>query len=231
MKLAVNEIYGPVHQGEGANLGMPVIFLRLSGCNQACVWCDTPYTWDWTGKNGIAYSRKAEVHVMPLDTIYAKLHTSGTRNLVVTGGEPMLQQEPLFELFHMLKENGWNHIEMETAGTIKPIYFNDIDLFTVSPKLAHSGNARSLSINPDALREFTRTQSVFKFVVQKIEDFDELDDLVLDYDLSPVYVMAEGIDADGLQLTMQEIAEATLERGYYLSPRLQVMLHGNKRAV
>lgn len=230
-KIAVNEIFGPTFQGEGISLGMPVAFLRVSGCNQACVWCDTPYTWDWTGKNGVKYDRKQETHIMSLDDICVKLRSLPVRNLVVSGGEPMLQQEALFNLFSLLRGQGWRHIEMETAGSIKPIYFNHINLFTVSPKLAHSGNARSLSINPSALREFTRTASVFKFVVQSLSDFDEIDELVEAYKLSPVYIMAEGIEAEGLQLTMQQIAEATLQRGYSLTPRLQIMLHGNKRGV
>lgn len=225
--LAVNEIFGPTFQGEGLNIGMPVMFLRLAGCNQTCVWCDTPYTWDWS-----RFDPKKEVHKMTLEQVAEQLVQSPIKNLVISGGEPLLQQHALFRLFRLLKSQGWKHIEMETAGSIKPIYSNDIDLFTVSVKLANSGNRRDLSINPSALHELSqRCKAVFKFVVSSLADYREIDELVNTYKMQKVYIMPEGISADAVQEKAQIISNAAIERGYYLTTRMQVLLYGNKRAI
>jgi 7-cyano-7-deazaguanosine (preQ0) biosynthesis protein QueE len=225
--LAVNEIFGVTFQGEGKNIGMPVMFLRLAGCNQACVWCDTPYTWDWK-----RFDPRQEIHKMTIEQVAERLLQSPVKNLVVSGGEPMLQQDNLFHLFRLLKSKGWQNIEIETAGTIKPIYSNDLDLFTISIKLGNSGNPRSRSIQPAAIQEFVRCRSrVFKFVVGDLSDYNEIDELVKQYNLSPVYIMPKGIRAEKIQETLQAITAAALERGYHITTRMQILIHGNKRAV
>lgn len=235
--LAVSEIFGPTFQGEGKNIGLPVMFLRLAGCNQHCVWCDTPYTWRFTDKYphewNTVFDPKKEIHKMSIEQVKDILMKHlPLGNLVVSGGEPMLQQDNLFRLFRELKRDDWKHIEMETAGSIKPIYSNDIDLFTVSIKLSNSGNPRNLSINPIAIAEFMRgKRAIFKFVASSLEDFDEIDALVTKFNLSPVYIMPEGIDGDKLQETAQQIAQAAIERNYLLTMRMQILLYGNKRGV
>jgi 7-cyano-7-deazaguanosine (preQ0) biosynthesis protein QueE len=234
--LVVNEIFGPTFQGEGRNLGMPTMFLRLAGCNLACVWCDTPYTWDWAGKNGKAYNPKEEMHPMTInqvvDELYRLRFPSAPFNLVISGGEPMLQQEGIQSLvIELLALDPW-WVEIETAGTRPPIANFAVDQFTVSLKLENSGNPIGKRQQQAAIRAFARDpRSIFKFVVSDPEDFDEIDELVQTYDLGSVCIMPEGITPDKIQATSQAIAQAALVRGYRLTTRLQILLYGNRRAI
>ncbi len=234
MKLAVNEIFGPTFQGEGKTIGKPVMFLRLSGCNLACVWCDTPYTWDWTGKNGVKYDPKTETRMMEIPEIALELSGCETsHNLVISGGEPFLQQKNLIHLINWLKDAGW-YIEIETAGTIAPTPDNYADQFTVSLKLEHSGNPLDERRKPLAIIPFVQdSRSIFKFVVTQESDFDEIDLICKAYEIDPsrVWIMPEGINAEAINQHSQQIAGLTLKHGYNLTTRLQVLLYGNRRAV
>src|SRR5271170_594917 len=101
MKLKVNEIYGPVQQGEGKSSGLDVLFLRLSGCNLACSWCDTPYTWNWVGTKFVhpeKYDPMKEISFMDTNEVKVELDKLNTKAVVISGGEPMLQQKPLLPL-------------------------------------------------------------------------------------------------------------------------------------
>lgn len=227
--IAVNEIYGPVFQGEGKNIGMPCVFMRLAGCNLACSWCDSRFSWDWQ-----QYDPKQEIHRMTVAEIFDRLEKSQSKNLVVTGGEPMLQQKQLFPLLVWLKEKGW-WVEIETAGTI-PIWFAKeydlVGLYTVSIKTASSGNELTRSIQPVAIESFVESgKAVFKFVVSKMSDFTEIDELVSTYKLKPVYIMPEGVDAAGILSRSKELAGEVIKRGYHLTTRLHVLLYGSRRGV
>lgn len=234
--LAVNEIYDtPTFQGEGKNLGMPCYFLRLAGCNLACSWCDTPYAWDWKGVNGKAYDIREELHPLHVSDVVDTLERQGEetkiRNLVISGGEPMLQQAALSTLIFALKTRGW-WVEIETAGTRVPSPHNCADQFTVSLKLANSGNDVKKRRIPDAIHAFAKdSRSVFKFVVSSLSDFDEIDMLVRTYNLHPVYIMPEGKDENNINKHLQAVTVQALARGYYLTTRLQVLLYGNQRGV
>lgn len=224
--LAVNEIFGPTLQGEGKNIGMPCMFLRLAGCNLACSWCDTKYAWDWKH-----YDSRAEIHPTPWLDVYHALSQSKVRNLVVSGGEPMLQQKTLQNLANALHGDKW-HVEIETAGTIKPITSELVDLFTVSPKLENSQNPLSKRLRADALTAFADSnRAVFKFVVCDMDDFDEIDALVERFHLRNVYIMPEGVTNAALQDGAERIVQAVLDRGYNLTMRLQVALYGKRRGV
>jgi organic radical activating enzyme len=202
------------------------MFLRLGGCNLACAWCDTKYAWDWA-----RYDVKRETSVLSAEEIFVRLNVSPVKNLVITGGEPMLQQRNLKELTTLLHRAGW-HTEMETAGTLKPTSTELVKQYNVSPKLANSGNPLYKRYKPDALRVLAESRrAVFKFVVSALPDFDEIDRLVDILKLYPVYIMPEGIDAGLLKERLQMIAESTVARGYYLSQRLHIEVHGVKRGV
>ncbi len=224
--LAVNEIFGPTVQGEGKNVGMPCAFLRLAGCNLACVWCDTPYAWDWA-----RFDAKKEIHSRSVESVFEQLMAMKVRSLVVSGGEPMLQQRALYGLTRKLIFEGW-WIEIETAGTIKPMTTEMANQFNVSPKLAHSGNEWHKRYNAEALKTFAVSwRSIFKFVVQRAADFEEIDALVKDFGMRDVYIMAEGTDDATLNARAQEVAALTIARGYWLSPRLHVSLYGSRRGI
>lgn len=224
--LAVNEIFGPTFQGEGVHLGMPCMFLRLAGCNLACSWCDTPYAWDWS-----RYNSREEMHPMTVDQVYGRLSQSPIKNLVISGGEPMLQQKVLYDLTERLHKEGW-HTEIETAGTIVPGSTELVSHWTCSPKLKNSNNAKYKRLNGAALHKINLAPSkCFKFVASSVGDLEEIDSMVERFGLWPVYIMPEGVDKTAVDTHLQEIAHETIKRGYSLTTRLHITLYGSKRGI
>ena len=233
--MPVSEIFGPTVQGEGRSLGVPAIFVRLGGCNLACDWCDTPYTWDWT-----RFEAKKEIRMLTQQQVTR--HVLDLRGdaavslVVITGGEPMLQQKRLPDVLNVLSAYGFR-VEIETAGTIAPAGFSMFGAhYTVSPKLAHSGNPREKAIRPHVLRDFALMgdKVTFKFVVKEPSDFEEVDDLMgegplFDVPHSRVYIMPEGTDPKELAQRTREILPEVYKRGYRLTPRLHVSLWGDAR--
>lgn len=223
--VAVNEMFGPTVQGEGKDIGMPAMFLRLAGCNLKCVWCDSAYSWDKT--RGLTITR------MSCLEIHSKLTgmAGSVRNLVLTGGEPMLQQRAVDDLLCSLHREGW-WIEIETAGTIAPFRFDRANLYTVCLKLENSNNPLEDRIKPDVIRAFQQSgRAVFKFVAQSEKDFPEIKTLVDTYGLNPVYIMPEGITGEAIKASLLRIITPTIEHGYNLTTRLQVQIYDNRRAV
>ncbi len=231
--LVVSEIFGPAFQGEGPSLGRRCSFVRLGGCNLHCRWCDTAYTWDWTGRNGIKYDPRQELRTMTVEQVWADLAARGADMLVVSGGEPMLQQDRLVFLLAKAHAAGW-WIEIESAGTIAPLQelVHLVDRFNVSPKLENSGNAPGERFVPEVLDAFQATgKAAWKFVAVEEADLVEIAVLVERYRLSPVYVMPEGVTAEALINHTQAIAEGVLRHGWNLTTRLHILLYGNRRGV
>ena len=225
--LVVSEVFGPTLQGEGPSAGRPAGFVRLGRCNLACDWCDTKYTWDWEN-----YDPRKELHTEQVATVVDQLDAMGVGMLVVTGGEPLLQQRNLPPLLQEVKARGW-WVEVETSGTIPPhLAPGLVDQFNVSPKLGNSGNRRGRPYRPEVLRAFQATgRAVFKFVVQAPSDLDEADSMVAECGLEAVYVMPEGTDATTLTTRMQQLAGPVLARRWNLTPRLHILLWGDRRGV
>lgn len=225
MSLVVAEVFGPTWQGEGPSTGRTASFVRLGRCNLACTWCDTPYTWDWE-----RFDPAVELRERAVDDIVAELDAFGpVELLVVTGGEPLLQQRRLPPLLSAARERGLR-VEIETAGTLAPTpeLVGLVDGFNVSPKLANSGNPLERRHQPEVLRALEATgKAVFKFVVRDETELDE----VAGFGVSPVWVMPEGTDAETLTERMRALAPAVLARGWNLSPRLHVHLWGDRRGV
>lgn len=235
--LAVSEVFGLTFQGEGKNLGMPCYFLRLAGCNLSCVWCDTPYTWDWTGKNGKVYDPKQEIHQFKSRDVHEILHrrarADNVYNLVISGGEPLLQQKTLIPLVNILKNDGW-WIEVETAGTREPDFWLNVDQFNVSLKLENSGNSFAKRHKPEAIKAFVKDpRAYFKFVICNEDDMREVNEIAIWYSIEPrrIYVMPEGKDPDSIQQHTQMMAQAAIRHGWNLTTRLQVQLYGNQRGI
>ena len=226
-RLLVSEIFESV-QGEGVSLGVPSVFLRLAHCNLRCGWCDTKYTWDWH-----TYDIRKEVHEYSLDQTVDTLQRLRPRNLVVTGGEPLLQQTALVSLLRRLE--GWTS-EVETAGTLVP----DTQLtaiitrWNVSPKLDNSGNPTDKRLRPEALRAFAALPNAsFKFVLTAASDLAEVSDLIARFNLPSerVMLMPEATEAGRLNALAQDLVEACMQHGYRLSYRLHVALWGDERGV
>jgi 7-carboxy-7-deazaguanine synthase len=227
-RLAVAEVFGPTFQGEGPSMGRRCSFVRLSGCNLRCTWCDTPYTWDWS-----RYQVARERAMLDVDDVVRTVDAHGTDMVVVSGGEPLLQQRRLLPLLQRFAARGMR-IEVETAGTVSPMaeVSAAVSQFNVSPKLENSGNPLPRRLRPQALADLQATgRAVWKFVVTDTADLDEIAALVSAHGLSPVYVMPEGTDAATILARSRELAEPVLQRGWSLTSRLHVLLYGNRRGV
>jgi 7-cyano-7-deazaguanosine (preQ0) biosynthesis protein QueE len=220
------EVFATV-QGEGASLGVPSVFVRLGGCNLQCSFCDTAYTWDWS-----RFEKKKETIDLSADEIASlALDTAkdGVRNVVFTGGEPLLQQKELATLAARMKERGFR-IEVETNGTIapEPALAELVDQWNVSPKLASSGNRLDARWVPNAIAWFAeRTNAFFKVVVVSKDDLVEIEKLGLPKE--KVILMPEGTDPTTLSERSRWLAETCTQRGYRLGARLHVHIWGAER--
>jgi 7-carboxy-7-deazaguanine synthase len=224
--LAVSEIFGPTVQGEGPTAGRRAGFVRLGRCNLDCVWCDTPYTWDWD-----RFDPAVEVTPLPTSEVVARLDAMMVERVVVTGGEPLLQQRGLLPLLLALGERGWV-VEVETNGTIapSPAVAAAVTAFNVSPKLANSGIPLTRRIRPAALGALVETgKAVFKFVVAEASELDEVAALVSAHGLAPVWIMPEGTSAAVVSSRLAALADPVVARGWNLSTRLQVLVWGDER--
>lgn len=237
--IAVNEVYQAV-QGEGKSAGMDCTFLRLSGCNLSCCWCDTPYTWNWIGtkfQHPDKYDKAKEVHKMTPKEIFGRLNLSKIKNLVISGGEPLLQQRELVTLLELLAANHW-WVEVETNGTIAPVdNFNSlINQYNCSPKTSNAGeeNTLDMRVKVDSLRKIASSgKGTFKFVVQSDEDMPEILSIMAVGNIHPdqVWLMAQGKTKEE-QLQRQEAVEKIAEAyKFHFSSRLHVLQYSNKRGV
>lgn len=231
--LLVSEMFGPTVQGEGPTLGRRCMFLRLGMCNLDCSWCDTPYTWDWTGKNGPPQDRTALRHV-PVADVVRWMEDSGTDRLVITGGEPLIQQTVLAELVPHLVD--FATVEVETNGTIAPSeqMLVHVDRWNVSPKLPHSGVDPALAWKPDVLRELVAragSRVAIKVVCQSPTDVEAVAELAELYQLprGNVWVMPEGRSVGELEDRMEGIADRAVELGMNVTTRLHVLAWGDRR--
>jgi len=223
--LKIAELFYSI-QGEGSLVGVPSVFIRTSGCNLRCAWCDTPYT-----------SWQPEGAELTLNQIVDEVKAHPARHVVVTGGEPMIAPE-IVALTERLRGLGL-HITIETAGTVfQPVA---CDLMSISPKLANStpkdrwaAQHDRLRIQPEVLLELMgRYPYQLKFVIEEPGDLDEVRALIgaLEADRSRVILMPEGTDRDRLRERAVWLAEICKQEGFRFSPRLHVELWGNQRGV
>ena len=224
MKIA--EIFYSV-QGEGTLVGVPSVFVRTSGCNLRCAWCDTPYT-----------SWQPEGQERSLDSIVDQVNGYGATHVVITGGEPMIAPE-IEDLTRRLT----HHLTIETAGTVDANV--RCDLMSISPKLANStphtrDNGRwaaqheRLRYQPEILRRLIQLYPYqLKFVIADPGDLPQVNAIVSDIGASRsrVLLMAEGVDAAVLAERGRWLAEIAKREGFRMTPRLHVDLWGNRRGV
>jgi organic radical activating enzyme len=232
-ELLVSEVFGPTFQGEGPSLGQRAGFVRLGRCNLDCgkgpgaTWaCDTPYTWDWD-----RYDPAAELRPVAVAALVDKLSTMHVDLVVVTGGEPLLQQRRLLP-FLSAAERRWA-IEVETNGTIPPLpeLGAVVSRFNVSPKLPGSGVPPERALRPDALGALRQTgRAIFKFVVTDPRELEDVAEVATTHQLAPIWIMPGGTTASAVLATARALADPVLERGWHLTTRLQILLWDNQRS-
>jgi len=226
--MKISEIFYSI-QGEGALVGMPSVFIRTSGCNLRCRWCDTPYT-SWS----------PEGDEMTVENILGVVEDYAATHVVITGGEPMLMKE-MPDLTRRLKDCGY-HITIETAATV----YQQVacDLASLSPKLSNSTPWKDeggkyakkherLRLNVEVLNTFMKTYPYqMKFVVDTPEDLDEVEGLLTrleGIDRTHVLLMPQGRTAGELNEKARWIAKLCKTNGFRFCPRVHIDLYGDTR--
>lgn len=212
----ISEIFYSI-QGEGIHIGRPAVFVRLAGCNLNCPWCDTPYAKSTEGST-----------CMNIRDVVEEVFEYNCPYIVLTGGEPLLQQSELVGLCcELKKQNKWLCIDIETNGTIIPsddlmLYVNHV---TVSPKTAMSWSEWSCFVGTH------EGKFHFKFVYE--DNYDFICQVVQELELmvDEVMLMSEGIDRNDLMMKDKKLVEICKKTGYRFTPRLQCYLWGNERGV
>lgn len=234
-------------QGEGKSLGWPSIFVRTSLCNLHCVWCDTDYTWNWKGtrfphRNDARpgyqkFDKKDWIAECRVDEVAAMVTDFPCHNVILTGGEPMIQQPALTDLMAVLREKSDRYrFEVETNGTLLPSEAFDaaIDQYNVSPKLENSGNGRKLRERPAAYRFFASSPKAnFKFVVADPADLEEVLGLIDRFGIAPekVWLMPEGSTRQTLARRRKWLVDICKDYGFRYTDRLHVQIWGSKKGV
>ena len=228
--MLVAEIFHSI-QGEGELAGVPSVFVRTSGCNLRCAWCDTPYA-----------SWRPEGVAMTVEAVVAEVLRHPARHVVLTGGEPMIAPE-IAALAAALRALG-RHITIETAATVAPGGIA-CDLASLSPKLLNSApdprqhaawrrKHEALRWQPAVVRAWLDAYACqLKFVVTQPGDVEEIDgmlaQLAREVPRHKVQLMPEGTTATGLRQRAGWLAELCKQRGFRFAPRLQIELYGNRR--
>jgi 7-carboxy-7-deazaguanine synthase len=229
--MLISEIFYSL-QGEGELTGVPSVFVRTSGCNLRCAWCDTPYaSWNPEGETRSVAQIVAEV----------QSHATA-RHVVLTGGEPMIAKE-IRLLAAELKKLGY-HLTIETAATVAPEGIA-CDLASLSPKLLNSApdatehaawrkKHEATRWQPDVVRAWIDASAYqFKFVVARPEDVDELEHMLTalkrEIPRHKVLLMPEGTSLEKIRARAGWLGELCKARGYRYAHRLHIELYGNKR--
>ena len=216
-------------QGEGRSAGLPCTFVRLSRCNLACSWCDTAYTWRFTGEG--AFDRKANQVTLSEAEVAARIMALGGKRLVITGGAPLLQGAALARMAALLDGHA---VEIETNGTVAPhpALAPMVDQYNVSPKLKHSGNPAEIALLSERLRDWSNEPKAnFKFVISAPEDLSEVLALQAQYAIPParIQLMPEGTTSAVIRARSDWLAPLALAHGLGFSDRLHIHLYGDTR--
>ena len=237
--MLISEIYQS-RQGEGFLTGTPSVFVRTSGCNLRCGFCDTPFaSWEPVGKQ-MSVSEIVEQVQLSAKPKTGDNEDSQSRHVVLTGGEPMLQRE-VSQLCKEIKSAGF-HITIETAGTI--FHQLDCDLMSISPKLSNSDPQQSRAgewlvkhqskrNQPDVVKHLLENYEYqLKFVVDTPDDLDEIIEYLQQInpkDQSKVLLMPQGIAVEELTKTEQWLIPLCQQHGFTFCPRKHIEWYGNKR--
>ncbi len=204
-------------QGEGARIGTPAVFLRLAGCNLACQWCDTKHSWG----QGLE---------MPVADVAARILACGCPNLVITGGEPLLQQQELSALLALLPPGMFTEVESNGTLTPCPALKERVNQWNISPKLAHSGNETTQVLRSDVLSHFAALPHAwFKFVVQGAGDWEAI--AALNLPRERIILMPCATTRAGLEAARPAVAELCIRNGVRFGDRLHLALWDDRKGV
>ena len=221
-------------QGEGQTIGMPAHFIRLKACNLDCVWCDTTEVW----KQGIrkTFEQVAE----DIGEKNLQLIREQNMHLIITGGEPLLQQDSIVRFINWFSEEiiqnfDWQ-LEIETNGTIIPArdMIREVNYWNVSPKLLNAGydwHDFGKLVNEDALIEISMNgkNPIFKFVVVGWNDVNQIErNYIPPLEHFNIQLMPMASSQKEMAERADYVAEMAIKRSFRYSPRLQIDLWNTK---
>jgi organic radical activating enzyme len=214
--IPISEIFHSI-QGEGGNLGKPFVFVRFCGCNLTCSWCDTKYAW---------HKDYLDFTLMNFDSMISKIRKLSSKHdccrILFTGGEPLLFQDVIASCMEEFPDF---FFEVETNGSIATqLQFHQIN---VSYKLSHA------EVSAYSLKIFPSSHVSYKFVIREKNDIDEALDFCRNngIPLDRVYLMPEGVEKKILRERGKWLEQICLDIGVRFTPRMHIMLWGNKRGV
>lgn len=224
--LHLSEVFDSL-QGEGESLGKPCRFVRLALCNLHCHYCDTKYTWDFD-----RYDYEREVRQASVEDVAEQFRSAPSQHIVVTGGEPLLQQRALEQVFSRVPAELF--IEIETNGTLSPLpsLAARVNQWNVSPKLASAGDSEALRLRPHALHALRDTgRAYLKLVVASEQDRDEAEALRKRFEWPRERTLLMPEAATPLELSERSPAVAAWSQSLSLrfSTRLHLALWGGRR--
>ena len=240
-KIIISEVFYSI-QGEGKTVGIPSVFVRLGGCNLMCggmgtqfdkelhngaEWrCDTVEVW----MNGGAMLVEDVLHQECIEAIEKGAH------IVLTGGEPMMQQKALEEFINYIKDEIVDepYIEVETNGTIMPSDFllEEVSLWNCSPKLSNSGNDKALAYKPEVIEVLNKFHTIFKFVVNTKKEWHEIGYLYMPIiDRDKVYLMPAGENQELLNENKLNVVELAKKECVNFTTRLHIEIWNKKTGV
>lgn len=233
--MVVSEIFAGL-QGEGPSIGIPSVFLRLSGCNLECKWCDTLSIWK---KGKTMTPMQVADAILSFKPISKEMLQDKAAHLVITGGEPLMEHNhaELIEMLDILARKldaKYPYVEVETNGTQRLLKFTTFagyaSQINCSPKLSNSDEPFDKRYKRDVIIEIAKQQnSFFKFVISSVEDWKEIerDFLPLIVDKKKIYLMPSGIDRDELIKNSQLVWELAMDYGVRSTTRLQTVTWNN----
>lgn len=209
-KIPISEIFYSL-QGEGTRMGVPSVFIRFWGCNLSCEFCDSHFSWD---------SNIEKPKHLPLDEVVQEVSSFSVKNLIFTGGEPMLQQKNIRAICDRIDPS---FVEVETNGTIESDIDDIVDQYNVSPKFDFK--------NPIPLVFSEKT--FWKFIIRNQDDIHMADEFCAERGILKEMILfqPEGKTKKELDAILPLASEAALARGVCLSPRLHILLWDDARSV
>ena len=240
-KLAISEVFYSI-QGEGKTVGVPSVFVRLGGCNLVCGGMGTQFDGELHNDaewrcDSIEVWMKAQSKLMndilPSDCVKA---IKNGAHIILTGGEPMIQQKGLELFINHIKENlnPKAYFEVETNGTIMPNEFllENIDLWNCSPKLNNSGMEKAMTFKPEVIEKLNTKNTIFKFVVNKKKEWNEIQETYLPIiDKKKIYLMPAGENQELLEKNMIRVVELAKDNYLNFTTRLHINIWNKKTGV
>lgn len=237
-KVPVMEMFGPTIQGEGIVTGRKTMFVRTAGCDYACAWCDSAFTWNGTERGTLLTAQDIWTQFEEMATV------DGVRNfnhITITGGNPALYNEPIAELIDIAHAHGVE-IGLETQGSRWQPWFLKVDDLTISPKPPSSTMTTDWAVLDEIVEKLGNHPFSMKVVVFDEIDFDYAQTINRRYALDELYLSvgndnateAGDISSRLLQkldwLWQQVLATPAMNNAKPL-PQLHALVWANQRGV